>query len=70
MPLVEFLSNVSDLHSYLHSQAHHLISFLPAELFKAMENAVPRIVELLGDSKFRVRCSAMTVLGEISKQCK
>ena len=35
-----------------------------------MENAVPRIVELLRDSEFEVRSSAADALGGISKQRK
>ena len=52
-------------------QAHLLIlSCLAAELVKEIENVVPRIVELLGDNEFDVRWSAVTALGEISKQRK
>ena len=47
-----------------------LDSFLPAELSKAIENAVLRIIELLNDSNFIVCRSVVTTLGEISKQRK
>ena len=55
---------------HLHSQAHLLILFFAAELFKEIENVVPRIVELLKDTKQWVRFSANCALGEMSKQRK
>jgi len=45
--------------------------FIPAELVKVIEGAVPHIVGALKDADdFEVRDSAVEALGEISKQRK
>jgi len=42
----------------------------PAELVKAIEGVVPHVVVMLKDKKSRVRDSAVTALGEFSRQRK
>jgi len=44
--------------------------FFPAELVKAIESVVPRVVDMLKDRESLVRYSAVSALGEFSKQCK
>jgi HEAT repeat protein len=44
--------------------------FSSAELIKAVESAMPHILEVLKDTDPQVRNEALSTLGEISKQCK
>ena len=67
---MKFRRSVSDFVVSLVSLSLNLSFLFPAELAKAMENAVPCIVELLKDTNSWVRRSAVTALGKLSEQRK
>ena len=69
---VTSLSKLSKLRKcYLHSHAHlFILFFFPAEVVKEIEKMVPHVVDMLEGPDLLDRSSAVTALGEISKQRK
>jgi len=65
---VKFPSSVSDF--IICMVGPPLDFFFLAELVKAIESVVPDIVDILMDTDFGCRHSALSALEKISEQCK